>query len=96
MNRGFVELLGRLDQAEVAFVDQVGKAQALILVLLGHRNHEPEVRLGKFLECLLVSLLDPLGEFHLLLDRDELLLADLLQILVQRSALTVGDGLRNL
>ena len=93
---GFVELLGRLDQAEVAFVDQVGKAQALILVLLGHRNHKPEVRLGKFLECLLVSLLDPLGEFHLLLDRDELLLADLLQILVQRSALTIGDGLRNL
>ena len=91
----FVELLGGLDQAEVAFIDQVREAQSLVLVLLGHGNHEPEVRFRKFFEGFLVAFLDPLGEFHLLLHRDELLLADLLQILVQRGAFAVGDGLRN-
>ena len=45
---------------------------------------------------ILVPLLDSLGEFHLLLNRNELLLADFLQVLVQRSALAVGDGLCNL
>ena len=32
---GFVELLGSLDKAQVTFVDQVGKAQSLVLLLLG-------------------------------------------------------------
>ena len=92
---GFVELLGGLDKPQVPLVDEVRKAQTLILVLFGDGDHEPQVRLGEFLQRLLVSFLDPLGEFHLLLDRDELLLADLLQVLVQRRALAVGDGFRD-
>ena len=93
---GFVELLGSLDKPQVALVDQVGKAQSLVLVLFGYGDHEAQVGFGQFLQGFLVSLLDSLGEFHLLFDRDELLLADLLQVLVQRSALAVGDGLGNL
>ena len=91
-----VELLGGLDQAEVALVDQVRQAQTLVLILFGDGDHETQVGFRELLECFLIPLLDPLGEFHLLLDRDELLLADLLQVLVQRGALAVGDGLRNL
>ena len=93
---GFVELLGGLDQSEVSLVDQVRKAQSLILVLFGDGNHEAQVRFGKFFQGLLVSFLDSLGEFHLFLHRDKLLLADLLQVFVQRGAFAVGDGLRNL
>lgn len=96
LNRGFVELLGSLDKPQIALVDQVGKAQSLVLVLFGYGDHEAQVGFGQFLQGFLVSLLDSLGEFHLLFDRDELLLADLLQVLVQRSALAVGDGLGNL
>ena len=33
---GLIELLSSLDQAQVALVDQVGQAQALVLVLLSH------------------------------------------------------------
>ena len=91
----FVELLGGLDQPEVAFVNQVGEAESLILVLLGDRHDETQVRLGELFERLLVSFLDSLGEFYLLLNRDKLLLADLLEVLVQRGALAVGDGFRD-
>ncbi len=91
----FVELLGSLDKPEVALVDKVGQAEPLILVLLGDGNHEAQIGLRELFERFLVPFLDSLGEFHLLLDRDELLLADLLQILVQRGAFAVGDGFRN-
>ena len=40
---GLVELLGGLDKAQVALVDQVGKAQSLILVLFRNRNDEAEI-----------------------------------------------------
>ena len=79
----FIELLGRLDKSEVALVNQVRQAEALILVLFGDRHDEAQIGLRQLLERLLVSLLDSLGEFHLFLDRDELLLANLLKILVQ-------------
>ena len=36
----FVEALGGLDEAEVTFVDEVGKAEALVLVLFGYRDDE--------------------------------------------------------
>ena len=93
---GFIELLGGLDQTEVTLVDQVRKAQTLVLVLFGDRDHEAKIRLGQFFEGLLIAFLDSLGEFHLLFHRDELLLADFLEIFVQRGALAVGDGLCNL
>ena len=90
-----VELLGRLDKTEIALVDKVGQTQSLILVLLGHRHDEAQVGLGQFLQCLLIALLDALSQFHFLFDGYKLLLADLLQILVERCALTIGDRLSN-
>ena len=93
---GLVKLLGGLYQAEIAFVDKVGKAQALVLVLLGDGHHETEVRAGKLFKCGLVALADALGKFDFLLGRYQLLAANLLEILVQGSTLAVGDGLCNL
>ena len=93
---GLVELLGGLDQTEVAFVDQVREAESLILILFGDGNYETQVGFGQLFEGFLISFLNPLGEFHLLFDRDKLLLADFLQVFVQRSALAVGDGFCNL
>ena len=75
---------------------RVGKAQSLVLVLLGYGDHEAQIGFGQFLQGFLVSFLNPLGELHLLFDRDKLLLADFLQVFVQRSALAVGDGFCNL
>ena len=80
---------------EVALVDEVGKAESLVLVLLGHRDHETQVGFRELLQRLLIAFLDPLGQFHLLLHGDELLLADLLEVLVERSALAVGNGFGN-
>ena len=90
-----VELLCRLDETEVALVDEVGQAQTLILILLGYGDHEAQVGFRELFERFLVAFLDSLGKFHLFLDRDELLLADFLQVLVQRGALAVGDGFRD-
>ena len=88
---GLVELLGGLDQAEVALVDQVGQADALVLVLLGDGDDEPEVRTGEFVEGFLVALLDTLGEFHFLFHGNQFFPTDFLQVFVERGALTVGD-----
>ena len=76
-------------------VDEVGQAQTLILILLGYGDHEAQVGFRELFERFLVAFLDSLGKFHLFLDRDELLLADFLQVLVQRGALAVGDGFRD-
>ena len=93
---GLVELLGGLDQAEVAFVDEVREAQALVLVLLGHGHDEAEVGARKLLERHLVALADALGEFDFFFRGYQLLAADLLEILVQGRALAVGDGFSDL
>ena len=86
---GFVEFLGGLDEAEVALVDEVGQAEALVLVLFGNGDDEAEVGPGEFLEGPLVTLADALGELDFLLDGDEFFLADFLQVLVQRGAFPV-------
>ena len=93
---GLVELLGGLDQAEVALVDQVRKAQALVLVLLRDGHDETEVRAGEFLEGHGIALADALGQFHFLFRGHQLFPADLLEVLVQGRALAVGDALCNL
>ena len=82
--------------ALISLVYQVREAQSLILVLFGDGHHETQVGFGELLKRFLVSFFNSLGEFHLLLDRDKLLLADFLQVLVQRGAFAVGDGLCNL
>ena len=91
-----IEFLGRLDQSEVALVDKVREAQALVLVLFCHGYHEPQVCSREFLQGRLVALPNALGELDLLLYGDEFFPADLLEIFVQRRTLPVGDRLCNL
>src|SRR5262249_15151917 len=82
---GLVELVGRPDEAEVALVDEIGEGHALVLVLLGHRNDEPEVAADQLVERFAVTGTDPLSQADLFLLRDQRVLADLAEILVQRS-----------
>ena len=93
---GLVELLGGLDQAQVALVDEVREAESLVLVLLGHGNHKAQIGAGKLLQGGLVSFTDTLGQFHFLFRRHQLFPADFLEVLVQGGAFTVGDRLGNL
>jgi hypothetical protein len=48
-----IELLDRLDEAEVAFLDEIGERQAAVRVLLRDADDEPEVRVD---QCLLREL----------------------------------------
>ncbi len=64
-----VEALGRLDQAVVALVDQVGQAQTLSLVLLGDGDDEAQVGTGELVQRFFVALLDAPCQFDLLLGR---------------------------
>ena len=86
-----VKLLGSLDKAQVPLVNQVRQRQALVLVLLGYRYDKTQVGADEFVQCGLLSLVDALGEFHLLVDRNEFFTADFLKILLERRALAVGD-----
>ena len=51
---GLVELVGGADEAEVALVDQVGERDALVLVLLGDRDDEAQVRAHELVERFLL------------------------------------------
>ena len=92
----FIELLRSLDEPQVAFIDKVGKAEPLVLVLFGHRNHETQVGLRQLFKRLLVALLDALRKLHFLLNGDKVFLAYLLQVFVQRCTFAVRDGFCNL
>ena len=90
---GLVELVGGADEAEVALVDQVGERDALVLILLGDRDDEAEVAAHQLVERLAVARADPLGEADLFLLRNQRVLADLAEILVQRSFVERGTPL---
>ncbi len=74
-----VELLRGADQAERALLDQVEEGQALVAVVLGDRDDQPEVRLDHLLLGVEVAALDALGEVDLLLRGEEPDLPDVLQ-----------------
>jgi len=57
-----VELLGRADQSEHAFLDEVAERQPLALVVAGDRYDQPQVGVDELLLGIEVSRLDPLGE----------------------------------
>jgi len=88
---GLVELVGGPNQAQVALVDQVRERDSLVLVFLGHRDDEPEVRAHQLVQRLRVALLDPLGQRHLFLAGDQRILADFPQVLVERSLVERGS-----
>src|SRR5205823_1379810 len=80
-----VELVGGANEAEVAFVDQIGERDALILILLGDRDDEAQIRTHQRIEGLLVVLADALRELHFHLASDEGKDADVPEVLIQRS-----------
>src|SRR5439155_1526883 len=87
---GLVELVGRPDQPEVALVDQIREGDALVLVFLGDGDDEPEVGADQLVQRLLVLRLDALGQRDLFLARNQRILADLAEVLIQRSLVERG------
>ena len=87
----FIKLLGGLNQAEITLVDKVWETESLILILFGYGNDKTEVGACKLLKSPLISFTDALCKLYLLLNRDKLLSANLLKILVERRAFAVGD-----
>ena len=93
---GLVELLGCLDQADVTLVNKVGQRQALMLILLGHTDHEAQVGLN---EPLLGSLpfgpstAHGLGQFNLFIDGNQRRTAYFHKVFIQCLTRAVGDAL---
>ena len=69
-----------MDQPQVAFLDQVGKREPAIRVVLGDADDEPEVVLDQPLPRLEIASGHRPGERELLLGREQQVLADLVQI----------------
>ena len=84
-----VELLDGADQAEDALLDEVQEGQPGALVLLGDRDHEPQVRVDHAVLGVEVAALDALGEVDLLGRRQQPVAADLVQEELQGVG---GDG----
>ena len=82
---GLVELMGGADETEVALIDEIGKRHPLVLILLRHRHHEPEVGADQLVERLLFPTLDTLRKARLFSLVDQRILADLFEVLVKRS-----------
>ena len=78
-----VKLLGGLDESHVALVDEVGQAEALILILFGHRDNKAEIGLSQFFQRVPVSFPYSLSKFHFLFYGDQFFMSNLLQVLVQ-------------
>ena len=53
---GVVKLLNRLDQAQIALLNEVKELHAASHIALGNGNHQTEVRLGKTLLCRHIAL----------------------------------------
>src|SRR5581483_5525716 len=67
-----VEFLDGADQADVAFLDEVGERDAAHAVLLGDGDDEAEVRLGQFVFGLLVAALNGAGQTDLFVGGEQL------------------------
>src|SRR5690606_12959150 len=87
---GFVKALCSFYQTEIALIDKIGKAEALVLILFGHRNHEPQVSATQFIQCRLIALANSLCQFHFFLGCNQIYLADILKITIKGFSLTVG------
>ncbi len=79
-----VEALGRLDQPDVALVDQVEEGQAAAAVALGVGDHEAQVGLDELLERRLVTLADLAAEDFLLFGRDPVQSRNFFEIFLER------------
>jgi len=79
-----VEMARRLDETEVAFVNEIqeGHAELAIASRVGH--HEPQVACDERVECRAVLLLNASSEFVFLFDRETGEFRDLLKVGLQR------------
>ena len=68
-----IEFLRSANQSNVAFVDQVGQRQTLMLILLGNRHNETQVGIDQLLFCTLTgaaTFADLLCQFDFLFNGD--------------------------
>ena len=92
---GVVKLLHRLNEAQVALLNQVQQHHAPAHIAPGDGHHQTEVGLGHAALGLLISGGDPHRQLHLLLRGQQRHLADLLQVHPHRvvGEEVVGQGL---
>ena len=88
-----LELLDRADQPEHALLDQVEEGEALVAVVLGDRDDEPQVRLDHAALGRHVAPLDALGELDLVGGRQQGMTPDLAQEELQRIGRDLGGRL---
>src|SRR5450759_182567 len=82
-----VELVRRANEAEVALVDQIGKRDALVLILLGHRYDKAQVRPHQLVERLLVVHADPSRQRRFFIAGNQRIDADVPEILIEGALL---------
>ena len=85
-----IELLQRVNQPEVAFLDQVQQLQAATDVVLGDIHHQPQVVLDHLLACGEIPLPHQARVAHFLLDAQQLVLADVVEVELGDVAENVG------
>ncbi len=79
-----LELFDGPDEAEVPFLDNVGKGKAPVDVALADGHHEPEVRLDHVFARFRVACLDAFGQGLFLFKGKELRNTDFLQVHLDR------------
>ena len=92
---GFIKPLCGLDKAQISFIDQVSKREALVLVLLGNRNNKAKIRFGEFFKGDLVTFLDSLRQFYFFVGGKKINFAYFLEVFVKRLTLPVRDLFAN-
>jgi hypothetical protein len=87
-----VELPRRGDQADVAFLDQVDEGDAPVLILFCNTDHETQVGADELLDRVLVAIARTAPQLDLLLRGQQLVAADLPQVLIERTPLLSRAG----
>ena len=86
-----VELFDRMNQAEVAFLDQVEQGKAAIDVVLGNIHNQPQVVLDHLLTRFELACSCPARVMQFLFDTQKLVMSDVIEYScvtsVERSAL---------
>src|SRR5262245_20807094 len=78
-----IEALSGLDEADVAFVDQIEEGKPAATIFLGDTHDEPQIGFDQPLEGLSIAPLDPLPKNLFFVRRDALQPGNLLQVLPQ-------------
>ena len=87
-----VKLLHRLDQTEVALLDQIQKQHAPSDILLGNRYDKTQVRRNQEIPRRLITFFDALGNARLILRLQKRNAADFLQVHLDRITKSNGSA----